>query len=360
MPNNTEVKLSLRPDQVRPFAMDASTQIGSLEQLGINVAPSALRDFMAMAQDASPDLITGASTSTPIQFLQHFLPEVIRTVTQARTADKIVGRDIAGNWADEEIVATVLEQSGQARPYGDKTDTSLADWNPNFERRTIVRFEEGIEVSALEEARASSMRVNSASEKRLSVGNSFAIELNKIAFYGYNDGDNRTYGILNDPNLPSYTAVESGVGGSKWSEKTFLEIIGDIKTFMAALRLRSGSNFDPYGDASCLSIADAAIDMLATVNTLGTTSVRQWIAETYPKMRIENAPQYTAANGGANVFYLIAETIGGRKVANQYIQDVFRMLGVEKKAKGFLEAYSCATAGVLFSQPIGVVRGTGI
>ena len=360
MPNNTEVKLSLRPEQVRAFAMDDSTMESTVQSLGINYTPRAMREFIAMAMDAAPDLITSASTSTPIQFLQHFLADTIRVVTQARTADKIIGRDIAGNWADEEVVATVLEHTGQARPYGDTTDTPLVDWNPNFERRTIVRFEEGIMVNALEEARSSSMRVNSASEKRTAVGISFAVELNNIAFNGFNDGANRTYGILNDPNLPAYTTVAAGVGGSTWAQKTFKEITNDIKTAMSALRRRSGSNFDPYGDACCMSIADVSIDMLATVNELGTTSVRQWIAQTYPKMRIENAPQYTGANGGANVFYLIAETIGGRKVANQYVQDVFRMLGVEKKAKGFLEAYSCATAGVLFAQPIGVVRYTGI
>jgi len=360
MPNNTQVKLSLRPDQVRAYAMDEQTQLSTLESLGINATPRAMREFMAMAQDAAPDLITSASTSTPVQFLQHFLPDVIRTITQARTADNIIGRDIAGNWADEEVVATVLEHTGQAKPYGDKTNPVLADWNPNFERRTIVRFEEAVEVHALEEARASSMRVNSASEKRMSVGTSFAVELNKVAFYGYNDGANRTYGILNDPNLPAYTTVATGTGGFTWAEKTFLEIVNDIKTAMSALRRRSGSNFDPYKDECCLSIADVSIDMLATVNELGTTSVREWIAQTYPKCRIENAPQYTGANGGSNVFYLIAETIGGRKVANQYVQDVFRMLGVEKQAKGFLEAYSCATAGALFAQPIGVVRYTGI
>lgn len=360
MANITKILTSLKPSQVRAYAMDEATTEATVQALGINYTARAMKDFMAMAMDASPDLITPATTTTPIQFLQHFLPDVIRTVTQARTSDRIVGRDIAGNWADEEIVATVIEKVGQARPYGDKTDSILADWNPQFERRTIVRFEEGVEVSVLEEERSSAMRINSASEKRLAVGEAFAISLNAVAFNGYNDGANRTYGILNDPNLPAYTTVASGVGGTTWAAKTFLEITADIKTAMSALRTRSGSNFDPYNDASCLSIASVSIDMLATVNTLGTLSVFQWIKATYPSCRIEVAPQFTAANGGANVFYLIAESIGGRKVVNQYVPDVFRMLGVERKAKGYLEAYSCATAGVLFAQPIGVVRYSGI
>jgi len=360
MPKNTQVRSSLAPGQVRGYAMDSDTTTDTLDMLGISASPRALRELMAAAQDASPDLLTTASTSTPIQFLQHFLPEPIRVVTQARTADRILGRDIAGKWSDEEVVATVLEPVGQSRPYGDKSDDGLIDWNPNFERRTIVRFGNAIEVSVLEEERSSAMRINSASEKRVASANSLAITLNTIAFNGYNDGTNRTYGILNDPNLPAYVNVASGVSGDTWALKTFDEITKDIITFMNALLVQSGANFDPYNDASCIAIAHDAIGSLSRVNSLGTTSVRQWIAETYPKARIEVAPQFTEAVSGDSVFYIIAESIGGRKVANQYVQDVYRMLGVERKAKGYLEAYSCATAGVLFAQPIGVVRGSGI
>jgi len=367
MPNKTEIKLSLSPDQVRAYAMDELTQESTLQSLGINYTPRAMREAIAMAQDtetiamdATPDLITSASTTTPVQFLQHWLADVIRTVTQARTIDKIIGRDIAGRWEDEEVVATVLEPVGQARPYGDKTDTNLADWNPNFEKRTIVRFEEGVEVSVLEEARASAMRVNSASEKRTSASLALAIAHNNVGFNGYNDGANRTYGLLNDPNLPAYIAIASGASGNTWALKTFNEITSDINIAMSALLVQSGTNFDPYNDACCLAIASDAIMGLATVNSLGTTSVRQWIAETYPKCRIEVAPQFSEANGGASVFYLIAEAIGGRKVVNQYVPDVFRMLGVQRLAKGYLEAYSSATAGVLLAQPIGAVRYTGI
>lgn len=185
--------------------------------------------------------------------------------------------------------------------------------------------------------------------------------MNDVAFNGYASGNGKTYGILNDANLPNYTTVAQGASSSTlWSSKTFNEICNDIKTAMSALRVRSGSHFDPYNDASVLGIADEAIDMLATVNVNGTTSVKEWIKETYPKCRVESVPQFTDANSGASVFYLFAEEIAGRKVLHQYIQDTLRLVGVEKKAKGFLEAYSNATAGVLLAQPIGLVRYTGI
>lgn len=355
-----DLKLSIPALKVRAYAMDADTTTQTLGNLGVNFSDAAVREFMQYAQDAAPNTVTTPSAATPVQFLQHFLPEVIRVVTRARVADRLFGRDIAGSWAQEEIVATVLEHVGQARPYGDKTNNNLSSYNTNFERRSIVRFEEDVEVGILEEERSAMMRVNSAAEKRLASAESLAIAMNDVAFNGYNGGSNNTYGALNDPNLPSYVTVAQGAGSqTTWSTKTFEEIAADIKTAFAALRVRSGSNFDPENDESVLGIADASVDMLSTPNQYGKT-VKEWITENYPKCRIVSVPQFSGANGSANVFYLFAERIRERKVINQYVQDTLRLLGIEKKSKGFIESYSNATAGVLIAQPIGVVRYSGI
>ena len=355
------LKLSIPAQKVRAYAMDEDTTMTTLSNLGFNASESAMGEFMQYAQDAEPTTITAPSTSTPVQFLQHWLPEAIKVVTKARVADRLLGRDIAGSWEQEEIVATVVEHIGQARPYGDKTNDNLAEFNTNFERRTIVRFEEDVEVGILEEARASAMRLSAGAEKRLAAAEALAISMNDVAFNGYNQDLTRTYGILNDPNLPNYTAVATGAGlDTVWSSKTFIEITNDIKAAFAALRVQSGSNFDPYSDESVLGVADAAVDMLSTMNAYGNKSVMEWLKETYPKCRVESVPQFSGANGGANVFYLFAEKIGERKVVNQYVQDTLRLLGIEKKSKGFVESYSNATSGVLLAQPIGIVRYTGI
>ena len=355
-----DLKLAIPAEKVKAYAMDADTTEQSLNMLGVNWTDRAMRDMKAFAQDAAPSTITSQSISNAVQFLQHFLSEQIKVVTQARVADRLLGRDIAGSWAQEEIVATVKEGVGQARPYGDKTDLTSSDWNLNFERRNIVRFEEDVEVGILEEERASMMRINSADEKRMAAAEALAISMNDVAFNGYNTSVTRTYGILNDPYLGAYKSVTTGAAGNTWDLKTFEEMTNDIKAAVATLRTQTGSNFDPMNDAFVLGIASEKIDYLATVNALGTTSVREWIKQTYPKCRIESVPQFSNANGGADVFYMIAETINGQKVAHQYVQDTLRMLGVERRAKGFAEAYSNATAGVLISLPIGVVRYTGI
>lgn len=360
-----KVKCSIPAEKVRAYTMDENTTSATLEGLGINVSSQALADFKAaqksLGMDAAPATVTTPSVSNAVQFLQHFLAEQIRVVTQARVADRLLGREIAGNWAQEEIVATVKEGVAQARPYGDKTNLNTSNWNLNFERRTIVRFEEDVEVGILEQERSAMMRLDSAAEKRFAAAEALAIAMNDVAFNGYNAPEVRTYGILNDPYLPNYVTVAQGAAGQTgWNTKTFNEICTDIKVAVSALRVRSGSNFDPYSDVFVLGIADAKVDYLSTNNDLGTQSVMEWIRQTYPRCRIESVPQFSRANAGADVFYLIAETINGQKVAHQYIQDTLRMLGVERGSKGFKEAYSNATAGVLIGIPVGVVRYTGI
>ena len=109
------IKCSIPASRVKAYAMDADTTMTTLSNLGVNATDSAMREFMRYAQDALPNTITTPSNATPVQFLQHWLPDVIKVVTKARVADRLLGRDIAGSWSQEEIVATVVEHIGQMR-----------------------------------------------------------------------------------------------------------------------------------------------------------------------------------------------------------------------------------------------------
>lgn len=354
------VKFSIPADKVKAYAMDSQTTEKTLDLLGVHYSKRALDEFKAYAMDALPKLQTTASNMTPVQFLQYWFPDMVKVVTQSLDADAILGRDFAGSWEDEELVQPVIEYAGQARPYGDKTNLNLADFNINYEARTIVRMEQDLEVGKLEAARAAKQRVDALGSKRYAASLSLAITANDIAFNGYNASINKTYGLLNDPNMPAYVSLPNGTAGtSDWASKTFNEIVADIKTMMAGLRSRSGNNFKPESDAAVLAVGTASIDALDTVNPLGTTSVREWIAKTYPRLRVASAPQLNAANSTDNVAYLFAEELAGQKVIGQFMQDALRLVGVEQKAKGVLESYSNATAGVFLKVPVALVRYTG-
>jgi hypothetical protein len=252
---------------------------------------------------------------------------------------------------------------------GENNDSSIVRLgvrvNP-LSTEELNNFEKGLKVGRLEEARAGRMRVDSAGEKRNQCGLSLEIQRNLIGFLGFNNGSNRTYGFLNDPNLPAYVTVPTGAAASTlWSKKTALEIITDIQTAAAALQNQSQDNINPEDIETTLALPTISYQWLNTVSTLVANSVRMWISQNYPKMRVISAPQLNAANGGSNVFYLFADRINdassdGGATFLQVVPAKFQALGVEQQAKGFVEDYTNATAGIMVKRPWAVVRYSGI
>ena len=336
----------------------------ALSKIGIGLDSAMVQKMMA-AMDAIQPTVTTGSIGTPIQFLQNWLPGFVFVITAARKIDDLIGISTIGAWEDEEVVQGVLERTGTSVPYGDYTNVPLSSWNTNFERRTVVRFEEGMKVGNLEAARASRMNVDDSGMKRESAALALEIIRNSVGFFGFNSGLNNTYGFLNDPNLPNYVTVANGVSGSPhWSTKTFLEIAKDIRTAIVALRTNSQDTIDPEKVDLTLGVATDAVDWLSTTSDFG-ISVRDWLKEAYPRVRVVSAPQLNNANSGANVFYLYADSIADMSTddGRTWIQPVptkFQVLGVQQMAKAYEEDYSNATAGALLKRPYAVVRFTGI
>jgi hypothetical protein len=337
------------------FGADQRQQVKNLTAMAV----------AAGAMDAAPDLqptVYAGNVGAPIQFLQKWLPGFVRAVTTARKIDELVGQMTAGEWADEEVIQGSMELTGLAVPYGDYTNVPLASWNFGFDRRTIVRFEEGLRVGRLEEARAGKIGISSGATKRSAAALALDIQRNRVGFYGYNAANNRTYGFLNDPSLPAYVAVT----GATWTSATFLVIIAQIRTALAALRTQSGDTIDPNTTPITLAVASIRVDYMTVTTDFG-ISVRDWLTKTYPNVRVVSAPELNGANGGANVFYLYADRAtddngsddGGQTMV-QIVPSRFMLVGVEQQAKAYVEDYANATAGVLVKRPYLVVRYTGI
>ena len=370
----TEVLSHVFGRDMRPLAMAAEdcADYGALSRLGINLPAGFVQGqiqdlgLSGAGMDDAQGLITTASISNPVQFLQSWLPGFVRVMTAARRIDEIVGVTTAGKWDDEEVIQGVLEPLGEAAPYGDYTSIPLSSWNVNFERRTVVRFEKGIKVGLLEDARSARVRINNAAEKRSAAAMALDIVRNKVGFFGYNAGANRTYGFLNDPSLPAYTtAAATGTGSATtWASKTFLNITADIRGMFARLQAASQDQVNVETSPTTLALATSVYQYLSVTSDFG-NSVRKWLSETYPKCRIISAPELNLANGGANVIYLFADSVedggsdGGATFA-QIVPAKFQALGTEKQAKGYLEDFSNATAGIFVKRPFAVQRLTGV
>lgn len=350
------------------ITMDAADvqQYKALEKAGIGFDGTYLKQ--AAKTWAMDDVQGGVFTPgipTPVQFLQTFLPGFVRAAFAPRKIDELVGISTVGHWHDEEVVQGRLETMGEAVPYSDIANVPLSSWNAGFERRTVVRFEKGMKVGRLEAARAGAMRLDSAAEKRTGAQLALDMQRNEAGFVGYNDGTNRTYGLLNDPALPAYVTVAAGAGGStKWETKTYREITADLRQAFTDLQVQSNGVVDGEINHTVLALPVGAGNYLSVVSDYG-NSVRQWLTETYPKCRVVSVPQFAGANGGANVFYLYAETVDDSasddsRVWVQAVPNKFMALGIEQTGKAVVEDFTNATAGVMLKRPYAVYRATGI
>ena len=209
-------------------------------------------------------------------------------------------------------------------------------------------------------ARAARLRVDDSGMKREAAALALDIQRNLVGFYGFNSGDNLTYGFLNDPGLGSYTQVADGVAGYTWAVKTFLEIQRDIVTAIQTLRTQSQDTIDPETMDLTLAVATSSVDYLSKTSDFG-ISVRAWLQMAYPRVRVVTAPQLNAAYDSDNVFYLYADKItdmstDGGLVWIQPVPTKFNVLGVQQLAKAYEEDFSNATSGAMCKRPYAVVR----
>jgi len=354
----------LSNEAIKALAMDAAT----LAKMGVGMPRinSAMRNMIAMDSITQP--VTTPSVGTPVQFLQEFLAGLVYILTTARKADTLAPVMTVGRWSDQEIVQQVLEHLGAPGLYKDHGDLPLTSWNLTYDRRDIVRFELGLQQQILEDERGQAIDLNSAQEKRAAVALAFEILRNEVFFNGYTTGGMRTYGILNDPNLPNFVTVAAGGGGgTEWSGKTVDERISDIVTAIQSLRLQSGSNIDPKSMALTLGLPSNVVDLMHDVdgpNTYGYT-VQKWLNENYPNITVEAIPQFENANAGESVFYLYAESVPGTGTDDgrsiyQLVPAKMQPLNTVQTVKGFDEGYTNALAGCYVKRGYAIVRFTGV
>lgn len=342
-------------------------QLGREDINGDTVAMLQQNFGITIAGDSLLPLNGAPTIGAPIQFLQTILPGLVRRATVPYKIDELIGSDAVGQWEDHEVIQGLMEPVGLAAPYTDHSNIPLASYNPGWENRRIVRFEQGYEVGPLEMARMTKAGIDSRGEKRSAATSSLDYTRNEVGFYGFNDGAGRTFGLLNDPGLPAYVVLPDGASGdSEWSTKTAMEVISDLISIMEAIRIQSATLVDPSSAAITVGLPPEAMGSLGKINDMN-VSVRGWLAETYPNARFVPVPQFSDANGGESVIIAWADAApdgegssdNGRTWA-QIVPERLRVIGSEQRVKTFIEDLSNATAGVMLKRPYLVVARTGV
>lgn len=343
--------------QITTFDSNNEAHLSALTGLGIDISNT-------YGMDSSESFITGG-VSANISNLRNFLPGIVKNVTTVRKIDELLGQVVVGNWSDEEVIQTVEDRTATVKPYGDGVDVPFTSYNMDFERRTQVRFVVGIKSELLSDERIRASGGNPEEAKKTAATLALEIVRNQIGFYGYNNGANRTYGFLNDPNLPAYNTLPNGAGGdSEWNTKTFSEKQLDVSNAISSLMVSSGGNFDPSMDNFTFAIPLSVATTLTIVNEFG-ISIQKWINETYPKCRIIYVPELDSANGGANVFYMYVETLKGDstdngRVFDQIFSTKMMSIGRGQEIGGYKEGFVNALSGVMLKRPTNVYRATGM
>lgn len=348
----SEVLLHQSGRQVRArgaanIAQDKDFALNDLKALGVGVA----------AMDSA--LIGPAATTgfVPAHMLQTWLAGTVRAITTPVDIDYVVGITTVGNWHDDEIGVRTEEDFGLAELYGDVTNIPLANSNPGFELRDVVRFEQGFQIGELETRRMGAAGFQQEQSKRRAATKSLDVARNLVGWNGI--ANTRTYGLLNDPNLP---AVQALGAGTAWLSATFDELVAHFTSLRNSLETQMGQSL--RDDANFLLLLPAGYrGVMNKYNTAGNMSFGQWLNENYPNVRTEYINSLKAAIGGVDVAYLIAENVSELDESDtdsatliQAVPSRYEVVGSEKRAKGYIETASNALAGIIVLRPWAIAR----
>src|SRR5574344_386 len=342
------------------IAADAKIKAEHLRNLGVNL------DGVAFDSGLTGGGSGGVPGYVSREALETWLPGTLRAITTVRNIDEIVGITTIGDWRDEAIKLRVIETAGQAALYGDNADIPLADIRTSIEKRGIIAFEQGFRTGQMEEYRLGQSGYQAAEEKRRAASESLDIARNSIGFRGFMSAGTSVYGLLNDPNLSAYQSYSDvGAGGTAWNAGvTFAKLVTDFGRMIDRIESQMGGHLQDNTQL-CFVVPTGYRNVLQTREANTGVSFKAWLAETYPNIRIVTSPEFVGANGGADVAYLIAESVAeyddsdvnGATVI-QAVPERYSVIGSENQVKGYLEDAIMATAGVFVVRPWAISRYT--
>lgn len=338
---------------------EALTTLDSM--FGVNFGNDVMRTF-----DAAIGSPMAANGTLPWNLL-NWLPGAIKRLTQVRKIDEVAGMTTAGDWSDEEVIQRSIEFTSNPQLYGDSTNIPLSNYSPDYIKSKVVRYEQGSGVGLLAAARAVKNGDNPKEYSRDAAFEGLEIYRNLIGFFGFDNGggSSQTFGVFNNPDLPAYFTLPADSSGNvTWATKDFNGITEDVALTVSNLTLSSGGHIDDTTPMTMI-LPLSCNQYLAKRNSLGNLSVRMWIKETYPNLRIVLVPEADKVNGGLNAMYLFADKVpdsgtDNGSVIEQIVPAKLMALKVEVKTKITIEDYVTATAGVIVKRPYAIVRATGL
>lgn len=310
--------------------------------------------------DAMPTW-TSQNIGMPAGILTALNPKAVENILALRTGDKALGkREKVLDWADEKYFTPVIERTGQTTPYSDFGMPLLSGLNANFNEVGHYRFTAKYQHGNLEAAQYAKGRINYQGFLLSAVTEALAVELNRVAFDGYianSGGTYLCYGLLNNPELPSYTAAAKTFDNMTW-EEVMNFFVGAVKS----LTSKTGNNINGDSKIRVVISASAYAVLKSKWTTLGISAFEK-VQTLYPNMEFVPAIEFdNAYNGSANVIYFIGESnAGGIGETTKLGYSELGLTGnVVQSDNGYSQAVSAGTCGALVFKPSFIVRYQGV
>ena len=192
------------------------------------------------------------------------------------------------------------------------------------------------------------------------VTEALAVELNNVAFNGYINNSSRSYicyGLLNNPELPSYTEA-----GKTFHNMTWQEVMNFFTGAVTKLTQQTGNNINSESKIRVVISASAFNSLKSKWTDLGISAYEK-LQGLYPNMYFVSAIELdNAYNGNANVIYFIGESnAGGIADSTKLGYSELALAGnVVQTDNGYSQAISAGTCGALVFKPSFIVRYQGI
>lgn len=314
------------------------------------------------SQNALPAMVTSPNLNAPLGALTYIRPKAVEVLTAPRVADRLARAQKNGSWGDEIVNIKVKEFTGTTSP-DDGMSSDVFQVKTNYDNvvRGIYYYATGWLSTDRAEASAGGFAENYRADQADAAMRTLAIDRNKFFFEGVSAKGLAApiYGLLNDPKLAAYQAISGGV----WSGKQPEAIANDITAAYADLNTKSaglvGEGVESGRGKLKLAVASEAFPHLNRANTYGKTA-NDILQATYgDRLEIVAVPQFSNANSGADVFYLIYEEAGYETIINSYVE-MARAYPLFVKDSTVSQKISAATSGCVVQYPMFVTRYSGI
>lgn len=309
--------------------------------------------------DAMPTF-TAQNIGMPAGILTALNPQAVENILALRTGDLALGkREKLLDWADEKYFTPMIERTGQTTPYSDFGMPLVSGLNANFNETGHYRFTAKYQHGNLEAAQYQKGRINYQAFLLSAVTEALAVELNNVAFNGYINNSSLSYicyGLLNNPELPSYEEERKTFEAMTWQE-----VMNFFTKAVTALTQKTGNNINGESKIRVVISASAFNSLKSKWTDLGISAYEK-LQGLYPNMYFVSAIELDKAETNQNVIYFIGESnAGGIADSTKLGYSELALAGnVVQTDNGYSQAISAGTCGALVFKPSFIVRYKGI